>query len=82
MVHRILNLTTISKYYFKFSLRYCKTRVLDPDPHCFSKLNSDPHYSKKLDPYLLLLFLDLDSGMDKKQDPGSGINILDPQHCI
>jgi hypothetical protein len=30
---------------------------------------------------LLLLFLDPGSGMGKKQDPGSGINIPDPQHC-
>ncbi len=29
---------------------------------------------------LLLLFLDPGSGMGKNQDPGSGINILDPQH--
>jgi hypothetical protein len=27
-----------------------------------------------------LLFLDPGSGMDKNQDPGSGINIPDPQH--
>jgi hypothetical protein len=32
-------------------------------------------------PSLLLLFLDLGSGMGKNQDPGSGINIPDPQHC-
>jgi hypothetical protein len=25
---------------------------------------------------------DLGSGMGKNQDQGSGINILDPQHCI
>jgi hypothetical protein len=30
----------------------------------------------------LLLFLDPGSGMGKNQDPGSGINIPDPQHCI
>ncbi len=30
---------------------------------------------------LLLLFLDPGSGMGKNQDPGSGINIPDPQHC-
>jgi hypothetical protein len=29
---------------------------------------------------LLLLFLDPGSGMGKNQDPGSGINIPDPQH--
>jgi hypothetical protein len=29
-----------------------------------------------------LLFLDPGSGMDKNQDPGSGINIPDPQHCM
>ncbi len=28
-----------------------------------------------------LLFLDPGSGMGKNQDPGSGINIPDPQHC-
>ncbi len=32
-------------------------------------------------PSLLLLFLDPGSGMGKNQDPGSGINIPDPQHC-
>ncbi len=26
-------------------------------------------------------FLDPGSGMGKNQDPGSGINIPDPQHC-
>jgi hypothetical protein len=34
--------------------------------------------------FFTLLFcccLDLGSGMGKKQDPGSGINIPDPQHC-
>jgi hypothetical protein len=31
-------------------------------------------------PSLLLLFLDPGSGMGKNQDPGSGINISDPQH--
>jgi hypothetical protein len=25
---------------------------------------------------------DAGSGMDKNQDPGSGINISDPQHCF
>jgi hypothetical protein len=25
---------------------------------------------------------DAGSGMGKNQDPGSGINILDPQHCF
>jgi hypothetical protein len=29
----------------------------------------------------LLLFLDPGSGLGKNQDPGSGINIPDPQHC-
>jgi hypothetical protein len=33
-------------------------------------------------PSLLLLFLDPGSGMDKNQDPGSGIVIPDPQHCF
>jgi hypothetical protein len=33
-------------------------------------------------PSLLLLFLDPGSGMGKNQDPGSGINIPDPQHCL
>jgi hypothetical protein len=39
-------------------------------------------------PSLLLLFLDPGwirdpgSGMGKNQDPGSGINIPDPQHCF
>jgi hypothetical protein len=28
-----------------------------------------------------LLFLDPGSGMDQNQDPESGINIPDPQHC-
>ena len=32
-------------------------------------------------PSLLLLFLDPGSGRGKNQDPGSGINIPDPQHC-
>ncbi len=32
-------------------------------------------------PCLSLLFLDPGSGMGKNQDPGSGINIPDPQHC-
>ncbi len=32
-------------------------------------------------PLSLLLFLDPGSGMGKNQDPGSGINIPDPQHC-
>jgi hypothetical protein len=31
-------------------------------------------------PLSLLLFLDPGSGMAKNQDPGSGINIPDPQH--
>jgi hypothetical protein len=31
-------------------------------------------------PSLLLLFLDPGFGMVKNQDPGSGINIPDPQH--
>jgi hypothetical protein len=26
--------------------------------------------------------LDPGAGIDKKQDPGSGINIRDPQHCF
>ncbi len=44
-------------------------------------------YKKRYDknfffhPSLLLLFLDPGSGMDKNQDPGSGIKIPDPQHC-
>ncbi len=33
-------------------------------------------------PSLLLLILDPGSGMGKNQDPGSGTNILDPQHCF
>ena len=33
-------------------------------------------------PSLLLLFLDLGSWMGKNQDPGSRINIPNPQHCI
>jgi hypothetical protein len=37
-------------------------------------------------PSLLLLFLDPGSdiriGLGKNQDPGSGINIPDPQHCL
>ncbi len=33
-------------------------------------------------PSLLLLFLDPGSGMGKNQDPGSGIKIPDPQHCV
>ncbi len=32
-------------------------------------------------PSLMLLFLDPGSGMDKNQDPESGMNIPDPQHC-
>jgi hypothetical protein len=32
-------------------------------------------------PLFLMLFLDPGSGMGKNQDPGSGINIPDPQHC-
>jgi hypothetical protein len=32
-------------------------------------------------PSLFYLFLDPGSGMGKNQDPGSGINIPDPQHC-
>jgi hypothetical protein len=32
-------------------------------------------------PSVLLLILDPGSGMGKNQDPGSGINIPDPQHC-
>ena len=32
-------------------------------------------------PYHLLLCLDPGSGMGKNQDPGSGINIPDSQHC-
>jgi hypothetical protein len=31
--------------------------------------------------HLSLLFLDPGSEMGKNQDPGSGINIPDPQHC-
>jgi hypothetical protein len=34
----------------------------------------------KFHPSLLLLFLDPRSGMCKRQDPGSGIHIPDPQH--
>jgi hypothetical protein len=30
--------------------------------------------------FVVVLFLDPGSGMDKNQDPGSGINIPDPQH--
>ncbi len=30
----------------------------------------------------MLLFLDPGSGMGKKKDPGSGINIPDPQHWL
>jgi hypothetical protein len=33
-------------------------------------------------PSLLFLFLDPGSGMGKNQDPGSGINIPDPQHLL
>jgi hypothetical protein len=32
-------------------------------------------------PSLLLLFLYQGSGMGKNQDPGSVVNIPDPQHC-
>jgi hypothetical protein len=32
-------------------------------------------------PSRLMLFLDPGSGMGKNQNPGSGINIPDPQHC-
>jgi hypothetical protein len=38
-------------------------------------------FSRIPDLSLLLLFLDPGSGMGKNQDPGSGINIPDPQHC-
>jgi hypothetical protein len=31
---------------------------------------------------LLLLILDLGSAMGKNQDPGTGINIPDPQHWL
>jgi hypothetical protein len=38
---------------------------------------------KKFFPPLLVLLLDPGSGMDKNQDPGSGINIPDPQfNCV
>jgi hypothetical protein len=37
--------------------------------------------NKFFSPSLLLLFLDPGSGMGKNQDPKSGINIPDPQHC-
>jgi hypothetical protein len=37
---------------------------------------------KKIHPSLLLPFFDPGSGMDKNQDPGSGINIPDPQRCL
>ncbi len=33
-------------------------------------------------PSLLLLFLDPGSGMGKNTDPGSGINIPNPQHWL
>jgi hypothetical protein len=33
-------------------------------------------------PPILVLLLDPGSGMDKNQDPGSGINIPDPQHWM
>ncbi len=33
-------------------------------------------------PLSFVLFLDPGSGMGKNQDPGSGINIPDPQHCL
>ncbi len=33
-------------------------------------------------PLFCCCFLDPGSGMGKNQDPGSGINIPDPQHCI
>jgi hypothetical protein len=54
-----------------------------------SKLKAAEKYSgsatgmttKNFNPSLLLLFLDPGSGMGKNQDPGSGINIPDPQHC-
>jgi|LakMenE01Jun11ns_1017448.scaffolds.fasta_scaffold8149651_1 hypothetical protein len=36
---------------------------------------------KLFSPPLLVLLLDPGSGMDKIQDPGSGMNIRDPQHC-
>jgi hypothetical protein len=36
--------------------------------------------TKFVPPPILVLLLDLGSGMDKNQDPGSGKNISDPQH--
>ncbi len=43
-------------------------------------------YKKRYDsffhPSLLFLFLNPGSGMGKNKDPGSGINIPDPQHCF
>jgi hypothetical protein len=36
---------------------------------------------KNIPPPLLVLLLNPGSGMDNNQDPRSGINIADPQHC-
>jgi hypothetical protein len=41
------------------------------------------HFRPKYRPLsLLLLFFDQGSGIGKNQDPGFGINILDPQHYL
>ncbi len=32
--------------------------------------------------FLFFLLLDPGSGMEKNPDPGSGINVLNPQHCL
>jgi hypothetical protein len=44
--------------------------VADPGSGAFSSIS-----------FVAVMFLDPRSGMGKNQDPGSGINIPDPQHC-
>jgi len=64
------------------------TQITDPDSDPVVRLNTDPIRIRipDSDPNPQHCFIDvgseiLDPGWVKKQDPGSGINIPDPQHC-
>ncbi len=62
----------------RFFLQHSKNRIIfNFVKFVATKIGST---TKLFTPLLLLLFLDPGSGMGKNQDPGSGINIPDPQH--
>jgi hypothetical protein len=75
------NLNISRKIGPSFFLQHIKNKIIFSfvqfvaTKNALKKKNSPP-------PSLVLLFLDPGSGMGKNQDPGSGIYIPDPQHCL